>query len=419
MMCKTQITDLYMDNDELSARRQEELLEEAAQLLSRSEGAVDVAEANLHAVCAFLKDASMRQSPEEQGPLKTILRHLQRDATWAATRLLSALGGDAARAQRAARRIQGAWKRSRTRVAEEPVSPLGLGRKKALGPGRSVRDSRSCGRTSWRWSRCERVSCVLPGATARTAEALSIHLLREGSELLAQLPGMPAMDVVTQFQRNCLALDSALVPMKGAAAVAFWLNVRNLVVVLALLQQASRPAGRLPSSSEEWRACLSCTSLFVMGRPLSAQDIDHHVLGLGSHSPLSFPSRKSLQSLCGEQGSVAGHVQGLMPWPIFGLWLPVSFGLPALRAFESEILLAQLRSSAESLVDRCRCVAEAPQEAGYPRSNTLRLPPILRLSCAVWQPLLKCRGSLALSTELCDIDWTFVPTGTKIQTSDA
>eukprot|EP00439_Symbiodinium_sp_Y106_P037159 s742_g4.t1 len=113
-----------------------------------------------------------------------------------------------------------------------------------------------------------------------------------------------------------------------------------------------------------------------MGRPLSAQDIDHHVLGLGSHSPLAMGSRQSLQSLWGEQCSVAGHVQGLMPWPVFGLWLP-------------EILLAQLRSSAERLVDRCKCVAEAPQEAGYPCSNMLRLPPILRLSCAVWQPLLK------------------------------
>ncbi|OLQ13019.1 hypothetical protein AK812_SmicGene3025 [Symbiodinium microadriaticum] len=73
----------------------------------------------------------------------------------------------------------------------------------------------------------------------------------------------------------------------------------------------------------------------------------------------------------------------------------------------AEILLAQLRSSAERLVDRCRRVAEAPQEAGYPCSNMLRLPPILRLSCAVWQPLLKCRGSHALSTELCEIDWKF------------
>lgn len=234
-----------------------------------------------------------------------------------------------------------------------------------------------------------------------------------------QLPEMPPMDAVTQFQRNCMALDSAIVPVSGAGAVAFWLNVRNLVVVLALLQQAARPGGALPSSSEDWATCLGCTSLFVMGRPLSAQDIDHHVLGLGSHSPLAMPSRQSLQSMWGEQCSVAGHVQGLMPWPVFGLWLPVSFGLPDLRAFEPEILLAQLRSSAERLVDRCRRVAEAPQEAGYPCSNMLRLPPILRLSCAVWQPLLKCRGSHALSTELCEIDWKFAPTSTQIHSSDA
>ncbi|OLQ13023.1 hypothetical protein AK812_SmicGene3021 [Symbiodinium microadriaticum] len=248
MMCKTQITDLYMDNDELSARRQEELLEEA-DLASVStfllafvgvDGMIIIRVIMIIIISSIItviiiiiiiiiqalgqrrledrdtrserKDASKCQSPEAAFEFHELFRPLP-----------------------AARRIQRAWKRYQERSSPEPVSPLGLGRTpKCLGPGRTVRDSRSCGRTSWRWSRCERVSCFLPGATARTPGALSIHLLRQGAELLVQLPEMPPMDAVTQFQRNCMALDSAIVPVSGAGAVAFWLNVRNLVVVLAL-----------------------------------------------------------------------------------------------------------------------------------------------------------------------------------------
>lgn len=43
-----------------------------------------------------------------------------------------------------------------------------------------------------------------------------------------------------------------------------------------------------------------------------------------------------------------------MPWPIFGLWLPIHFGSPALAVFHSETLLEELRPLSHKLnQERC------------------------------------------------------------------
>lgn len=131
--------------------------------------------------------------------------------------------------------------------------------------------------------------------------------------------------------------------------MAFWLNVRNLAVVLSLLTKGSEPM-----SLEEWTSCLQL-SLFVRRQALSRPalawpwalrgpaDIDHGILGHGL-----LPRPKRLKEDLPELQEV------LKPWPCFGLWLPIRFGAPELRCFRSQQLLPQLRAAAEELLETCK-----------------------------------------------------------------
>ena len=181
-----------------------------------------------------------------------------------------------------------------------------------------------------------------------------------------------------------------------SAQVAFWLNIRNLSVIIALLQLYIQPLLKLPNSYEEWIACLCGTSLFVRGRALGPADIDHDVLGIGQLSLLPPPSRLSLVTLVETQPT-----KSLMPWPIFGLWLPIAFGSPKVHIFKAETVVEQLRSSAEDFLESCRFDESTN---GYPG---LELPPTLRSTAATWQPLLKSRGSFSLAFQTRAVDWTF------------
>lgn len=205
----------------------------------------------------------------------------------------------------------------------------------------------------------------------------------------------PTIEAVTQFHRRCTALDALKLEAitSPSEAVAFWLNIRNLSVIVALLQLYIQPRLQLPNSYEEWIACLG-TSLFVRGRALGPADIDHDVLGVGQLSLLPQPSRLSLVTL------VEMPTKSLMPWPIFGLWLPIAFGSPKLHIFKAETVVAQLRSSAEDFLDSCR----SEETNGYPE---LELPPTLRSTAATWQPLLKSRGSFSVAFQTRAVDWTF------------
>lgn len=179
--------------------------------------------------------------------------------------------------------------------------------------------------------------------------------------------------------------------------VAFWLNIRNLSVIIALLQLCTQSLPcKLPNTFEEWVSCLSHTSLFVHGQALGPADIDHHVLGVGCLSLLPPPPRRSL--LLTMETRTATTVKRFLPWPVFGLWLPIEFGSPKLYIFKAETVLEQLRSSAEDFLDSCKSVRQGER---------LEVPPTLRSTAAIWQPLLKSRGSFSVAVEPRAVNWTF------------
>ena len=181
--------------------------------------------------------------------------------------------------------------------------------------------------------------------------------------------------------------------------MAFWLNIRNLSVIIALLQLCTQSPCKLPNSFEEWVSCLSHTSLFVHGQALGPADIDHHVLGVGCLSLLPPPPRRSL--LLTMETRTAKTVKRFLPWPVFGLWLPIEFGSPKLYIFKAETVLEQLRSSAEDFLDSCKSV---PAQGEFSR---LEVPPTLRSTAAIWQPLLKSRGPFSVAVEPRAVNWTF------------
>ncbi|CAE8581312.1 unnamed protein product, partial [Polarella glacialis] len=65
LTCKTQITDLYMDNDELSEQRQAELLAEAADLLEECSEPPKICESEVPQVRDFLVEALRSQHLDE------------------------------------------------------------------------------------------------------------------------------------------------------------------------------------------------------------------------------------------------------------------------------------------------------------------------------------------------------------------
>ena len=389
MMCKTQITDLYMDNDELSKRRQEDLLVDAAELL-KDHGVIELDKEDSACVGEFLLGASKFQA-EAPDAWQSILLRLRQDAgpsgqgTWAelAGQVLEELQDLSVSEQRAARRIQRAWARFvRAKALQRSSNAHELRRLSSLrSEDRMDRVVSTLSRSSMFGKRSARWSCSQLGKLPSEPEALSVQLLREGSRMLGQAPGI---EMVTQFQRCCTALDVVTVQgLSPSAALAFWLNIRNLAVVVALLHRFTQPLS-LPNTFEDWVSCLSSTSVFACGRPLTAIDIDHGVLGVGARSLLPAPGRASLVT-------EADDLRGFMPWPVFALWLPIEFGAPKLRIFRSENLLAQLRLAAEAFIESCH-------------NETIRLPPSLR-SCAAWQPLLKSRGGYSPVTTEASVNW--------------
>ena len=134
------------------------------------------------------------------------------------------------------------------------------------------------------------------------------------------------------------------------------------------------------------------------GRALGPADIDHDVLGVGCLSLLPAPPRRSLMHI--ETIEKGKMLKSFMPWPVFGLWLPIKFGSPKLYVFKAETVVEQLRSSAEDFLEGCR----SNESGGYPR---LELPPTLQSTAAMWQPLLKSRGPFSVAIESRAVDWTF------------
>lgn len=113
MTCKTQITDLYMDNDELSKRRLEDLTQDAAKILD-SEQEILLEEKDAKCVRDFLLGAS--KCSEFPEAWQAILRRLRQDSrfksTWAtvAGSVLEELEDVGRKEESAARRIQRIWR---------------------------------------------------------------------------------------------------------------------------------------------------------------------------------------------------------------------------------------------------------------------------------------------------------------------
>lgn len=188
--------------------------------------------------------------------------------------------------------------------------------------------------------------------------------------------------------------------------VAFWLNIRNLAVIIAVLQLYTQPVPlKLPNTRDEWMSCLCGTSLFVHGRALGPADIDHEILSVGQLSLLPSPSRPSLVH---SEIKLTTAVKSFMPWLVFGLWLPIEFGSPRLYIFKAETVMEQLRSSAEVFLKGCTaCTSESEVTGGY-ACERLQLPPTLRSTAATLQPLLKSRGPFSQKAiESRAVDWTF------------
>eukprot|EP00933_Yihiella_yeosuensis_P046184 TRINITY_DN41674_c0_g1_i1.p1 TRINITY_DN41674_c0_g1~~TRINITY_DN41674_c0_g1_i1.p1 ORF type:complete len:295 (+),score=45.79 TRINITY_DN41674_c0_g1_i1:70-885(+) len=233
--------------------------------------------------------------------------------------------------------------------------------------------------------------------------ALGQYLLHQAAELAIQnLPGAPPAEALVQLQRDCMLLGDAvgIDALSDLSAVAFWLNARNLAVLLSLLLSAHLRS--VPSSEESWAKFLSCVPLFAGAWPVRPADVDHLLFEAGVGSPLPFPSRQSLP----RGAALKFHQQEMKvikSWIPFGLWLPVAFGLPPLRIYQPHLLLMQLRLNAEALVVTCFKGSTSTSKA------SLSLPPILQVaSPCLWQPLLKARGEEeALTGEACEVNWVF------------
>eukprot|EP00434_Breviolum_minutum_P017216 symbB.v1.2.015197.t1/scaffold1129.1/size136302/5 len=439
LTCKTHITDLYMDNDELSKARLEDLILDASKILDvEAKQELILEEKDVQCVHNFLLVASKSEVPEVW---EIILQRLRRDWTTAtngkavkpgkmnsvwvevAGNVLEELKDVLRKEEMAARRIQRCFRCHRSTrklkgrcsdVHEMPVmkSRSGKSERNAYAAyempvvknlsGKSASSRRRSSMFSnrpARWSQAhfDRVAWRPSTLSGIAAETLSFHLLSEGLDILSM--EMPTIEAVTQFHRHCTALDALnldSVSVSPTELVAFWLNIRNLSVIIALLQLCTQSLPcKLPNTFEEWVSCLSHTSLFVHGQALGPADIDHHVLGVGCLSLLPPPPRRSL--LLTMETRTATTVKRFLPWPVFGLWLPIEFGSPKLYIFKAETVLEQLRSSAEDFLDSCKSVGEVK----------LEVPPTLRSTAAIWQPLLKSRGSFSVAFEPRAVNWTF------------
>ena len=272
-----------MDNDELSSRRLEDLVLDAWKILE--DGVVLLEEDDWQFVRDFLVGAS--KLPEIQEVWEGILKRLQedfrksrgkdRDSVWVKVveSVLEELKDVSKKEEIAAMQIQRCWRRhmkrprqplQRPRCAnahEMCLSPFNKNKEKLT--FRCSARSRSSMFTRKRPARWSQLDQRLPiTCTPEAPEALSVYLLSEGQEILSS---GPSIETVTQFHRYCTALDTvSTAELSPSGFLAFWLNIRNLAVVVALLQLYTQPLLKLPNTLEEWTACLASTSLFVHGR---------------------------------------------------------------------------------------------------------------------------------------------------------
>lgn len=438
--CKTQITELYQDNDYLSEQRQSELLGEAVQLLEVPKPppfrAADSAD-----VIRFLTSSIQRCAADDLrqravGRLAGLLICRGTDGpgpTWVRA-AAQVVAGVAARAEeeQAAVRLQAfyrgwasrkTWRRQRQACAHESLG--------------------------------QRLSTPLE---LKGPVALVESLLRQAAALVCRPRSRWGL---VQLQRSCSALgDIRIEALHGRpdAALAFWLNVRNLGAMLAVLlappgssgaraprgtcarpsqglpttmsgrgnvsplrrnsksRISSPPAVAWPPAVEAWLSTLRSGTLCIGGTLLSPNDIDHLMLRLGPAASLPSARRVSMgaavrQRRCGEaecRDLGDGGLEDTEPWAAFGLWLPVRFGLPPLRIYRPEAVKAQLRLNAAALVAEC---SEAALLAG--EGNAVLAPPLLRApGLPDWRPLLLTAAlgdADAAGVEEVDVDWTFDP----------
>jgi len=215
-----------------------------------------------------------------------------------------------------------------------------------------------------------------------------------------------------QLQHECSALSQMKLEILRASpevALPVWLNLRNLGVLLALLNkrapvacghQTQPPVEKeLSSVAVAWAEMLEAGTLNIGGYLLSPNDIDHYVLCAHENAPLPHPAKLSMWG----GGAMPPKVvrQSLV---FFGLWLPVHFGLPALRVYGSDNLLAQLRKNAENFALECK---EAAVVAGKGKDAIL-LPPLLRSSDVPgWRTLLSKSSPGPCTSHPCGVNWSF------------
>jgi len=398
MLCKTQLTDLFCDNTEISHCQQASLLQEAVSLLQNSSGLPVLRFADHPQVARFFHRAISRCEDQllKEDAIAALSQVLLAQGSttnlgWVrvASLALTALA-DEAEETAAAVRVQQHWRkwtamtktpsRSKCRLSNVHVLRIQGTQKSNSAPASPI---------------CSpRVGPI----------ALVQGLLRQAMLLGRRLAQVSQIAVgLEKLQRACVALAEVDLPSlrcSGDATLAFWLNVHNLGTLLGVLLAATRTTTnmRLPSSKEGWETLIESEQLLIGGLFLSASDIAHVVLQAGAVAPMREPRRKSTVALL--QGEEADPLVGA------GLWMPVRFGLPPLRLFRPEIVHMQLRLNAEALVSEC---VEASELFGY-GPNSIILPPLLQsLGFSTWLPLLDRRGSEALSTHPRQVDWSFDP----------
>lgn len=205
-------------------------------------------------------------------------------------------------------------------------------------------------------------------------------------------------------------------PNNQESTLCFWLNIRNLGVLLGAL------ASTLPRKSQgrgPWVQAMRRGVILIEGVVLSPAVIEHEVLKIG---------RGTLPSPTGwYQTPTAGLKDLPLPeyeqWALLGLWLPVRSGLPRLTCFRPETLYAQLKLNAEALLyEHCgpRPNRRSAQDAALSRLNSsLVVPSLLQgLDSSEWARIVGLSPGAAFSAEYCDVDWAFDPVRFQLHGGD-
>jgi len=356
--CKTQLTHIYNDNEFVFKHRKVEFLNEAVQLLTRR---VDVLPASSALEVARFFTETVMECPVDVkqrvvSGLCSLLYTRGCGHTWirVATQVISVVADHAAERE-AVVRLQAFWRGCAVRSRRKPRNATAheLLRMRTL------------------------IMEIDPTLLAQC-------LLRQALALTSQLPQPPHSLGLVQLQRCCAGLGEInLEEMCGDTLLAFWLNVRNLTAVLALLLVSAPRA-----SPEAWCDVLRAGMLFVGQRLYCTHDIDNFIFQAG---PLPRQRTSSWR--------VPPELKHSELFVACGLWLPVRFGLPALRVYRPEMVRAQLRLNAEGLISEC------VEAAG---SKSISLPPVIRdLGAKAWLPLV--RGRFHAIEEANQVNWSFDP----------